>query len=1541
MNNVFCPNFANKKVKQEFEELVSIFGEDGAYLLWNQTKGNGLELAPNGADSKLFKTYMKLFDGDRRKALIAKARVYTQEFKDWFGDWINDKENASKVVDKNGEPLIVQHGTFDDKFSVFLPRYIRAGGGFWAEDTQNAEGYGDKRIYLFMNLRNPYNAEKLFDGKYGKGVYKKILEYNRANDRYDEHIRYLEDEMQGLNYALDFLPESESSDISKQLSDLHAQRMHLQRPKRPNIPQQAFDDFREAFYEAERDSQYSGLDNDPFYYRSRKTRLLHKKYGIDGETSHGYYVVISSNQLKSATDNNGNFDPQDIDIRYNLNQRSAENDVRNSIIEEINYYDKDSDGNEKAVHYFHKEGSKLYVTKGDARTLQEAVNRATKHLIKKGFTENDFAINSKTGEITFPKTAEDRYAKDSHPTSLEARQHVTQIAEYLKQVTGLDYQLIKPSDLAKIGVNTSANSFVKDGVVYLVDGRFTEQTTIEEFLHPFVNAIMRTNPELFQSLLNEAAQAFPQLKSEIYHLYSNKKGFTTQDRQQELVTQALSRVQQEEFKKGLGRNKLEQLIHKFWNAIKQLFSNEVRAKDLRPDTTLGQLARIINSEGVSLKEDSKSDTQTRYNITPAQEQKQIVEKLRKLVHLRISAERRRKVRDAMVEADFDMLEQQLIQLHDQLYNGNQAVPQNAIDEIFKQVINDDKNRVALLEIAKQEVMQVKQHLDAIEAGRVQGNPETLLRVLRNVLDYYGNAMSAGVGTNTESGVLYDIFNSSQFKNLPNYQVALQEFQDISEIINGIDGCRNKINSIIKQGIDEFLDKFIDQNMEAGDINLFKENTHRWLDQHMQTTDTAKVLGDPSSAQNPVVRIFFHYIRQQQQKVVDPTQEVMSRLRKQMDKLQSKRINITNYQRRFCETDSKGHTTGYFISEYNTGEYYRVVREESKKIAQKYIDSGQAQYAIEDGKEVLQFAKWDDEKAYLAEVDKMKDKYGNRRYKAEYYIKRREILSKDTMATEDYLNSKINAIRSKVAEEVEFTSATGKKFKKKIYRLEKLSARDYQALQDLEQRKAEFAMTYKRIVDVNGNTVDYVPKTGDELRMAQEMTKWNAVKSRNVGYRSNDDLGLQYLKMCEQQYGAQSNEYKIACQRYINQNQPTQDYYDELDALLDKHALPDDVQEKLYELSSIVKDIKKRASIKGRVYIQMSKLSENDFAVMKRVEQEISDILVQNNITSLYHTQDPVALNSMRNINQTPYVKPDGTTMSVKYRRPDGSEFTRTMSAFDYLTQGMTLSEIEAKYQYVNAKGRVVSLSVFQYSIPSDPNQIGDKIENFFAPEGNWVNDEYDEEWSASVQPKEQFRNQDYDKLDAEEKKMLEMLKQAMKEANKKYGIDGQVNELLMPQIHAEASETIFGNGQWSNPKSLNTGIAYAMRKKFGIGDETDDFNQKHEDPDRQKRGGVPVRYNQKMDDPEHISTDLLHTVTKYYEAASEYDVLTDASNLAELLNYCAQDGRLTNIMDTELYGIKTVVDKQWQLTTLKQLEDWQRYNNGHLLVLQFTFLRGI
>lgn len=106
----------------------------------------GRLLAPNGKPSNLPE---RLY-----------AQVRTKEFKDWFGDWQNDPKNASKVVDENGEPLVVYHNT-PFKFSVFdmdhesriLPGMSEPFGHVGTQETANT--IKGNQLALFLNARNP------------------------------------------------------------------------------------------------------------------------------------------------------------------------------------------------------------------------------------------------------------------------------------------------------------------------------------------------------------------------------------------------------------------------------------------------------------------------------------------------------------------------------------------------------------------------------------------------------------------------------------------------------------------------------------------------------------------------------------------------------------------------------------------------------------------------------------------------------------------------------------------------------------------------------------------------------------------------------------------------------------------------------------------------------------------------------------------------------------------------------------------------------------------------------------------------------------------------------------------------------------------------------------------------------------------------------------------------------------------------------------------------------------------------------------------
>jgi hypothetical protein len=114
---------SNPDVAREFNELKAATNERAAYAIWSLNNGNGIDKAPNGAESKLFNDLLKHY-GDRTKAIQAKAKIYGKGFRNWFGDWLaEDHTNVSKITDENNEPCIVYHNTHGD-FREFNRDYI-------------------------------------------------------------------------------------------------------------------------------------------------------------------------------------------------------------------------------------------------------------------------------------------------------------------------------------------------------------------------------------------------------------------------------------------------------------------------------------------------------------------------------------------------------------------------------------------------------------------------------------------------------------------------------------------------------------------------------------------------------------------------------------------------------------------------------------------------------------------------------------------------------------------------------------------------------------------------------------------------------------------------------------------------------------------------------------------------------------------------------------------------------------------------------------------------------------------------------------------------------------------------------------------------------------------------------------------------------------------------------------------------------------------------------------------------------------------------
>jgi hypothetical protein len=175
------------------------------------------------------------------------------------------------------------------------------------------------------------------------------------------------------------------------------------------------------------------------------------------------------------------------------------------------------------------------------------------------------------------------------------------------------------------------NSFYVDGVAYLIKGRVTDETAIEEMLHPFIDAIKVDNEDLFNSLLAEAKINFPEMVQSITEAYNSNRNFSQLERDLEIVTQALSRHFNNEYEKSPTKrflDRIQEALDWFMKVIDNLneyiTGKPLSVKDINSKTTFSDIAKLLNTEGIRFKLESKADAKVRYSLSP--EKQKIVDK---------------------------------------------------------------------------------------------------------------------------------------------------------------------------------------------------------------------------------------------------------------------------------------------------------------------------------------------------------------------------------------------------------------------------------------------------------------------------------------------------------------------------------------------------------------------------------------------------------------------------------------------------------------------------------------------------------------------------------------------------------------------------------------------------------------------------------------------------------------------------------------------------------------------------------------------------
>lgn len=212
-------------------------------------------------------------------------QIRSDKFKAWFGDWQNDPEHASKVVDESGKPLVVYHAT-PAEFTTFEPRYggrntgdAWLGKGMYFSDFKS-DYYGKNIMPVYLNMRKPADIS----GDNWKKFFEEHLEDFTVGYKGHTYKEYLEDTKDKYDYLA------------------------------------LLDKYGLAQYLPPRDPQ-------PYDVRTQLRRVF-DKYGYDGVIADGAmfgkdYVVFDPNQIKSATENNGEFSKDNDDIRFSVNNPST------------------------------------------------------------------------------------------------------------------------------------------------------------------------------------------------------------------------------------------------------------------------------------------------------------------------------------------------------------------------------------------------------------------------------------------------------------------------------------------------------------------------------------------------------------------------------------------------------------------------------------------------------------------------------------------------------------------------------------------------------------------------------------------------------------------------------------------------------------------------------------------------------------------------------------------------------------------------------------------------------------------------------------------------------------------------------------------------------------------------------------------------------------------------------------------------------------------------------------------------------------------
>lgn len=356
--------FKNNKKSVKLSELLIkdgydgiIYSEDG--VSWSEVvvfNPNQIKATDNeGFDKESDNIYEKIKSENKLKE-SKEDKIYSKEFKEWFGDWENDPEHSSKVVDKDGKPLAVYHGSFS-LFNSFDPNKGHNVPAIWHADrlsiashwsnTSDIHRNSKKVSEDFESLKSLVKELESKDTPFEE-VVKEISTFTEENfDTKIEsfsHYTSLEackkynldpEESEGIYYGYEIIHHNNemgiTGNVRKDLHKYYERLLEYVEDMIKDSTRNSIDSYHSGFLYKNylnirkplivdaKDEPYYKIKYKGEYYNTESLAMYAKENGYDGvivknvyetdyENKKGTdYIVFNPNQIKSATDNNGNF----------------------------------------------------------------------------------------------------------------------------------------------------------------------------------------------------------------------------------------------------------------------------------------------------------------------------------------------------------------------------------------------------------------------------------------------------------------------------------------------------------------------------------------------------------------------------------------------------------------------------------------------------------------------------------------------------------------------------------------------------------------------------------------------------------------------------------------------------------------------------------------------------------------------------------------------------------------------------------------------------------------------------------------------------------------------------------------------------------------------------------------------------------------------------------------------------------------------------------------------------------------------------------